>query len=238
MAISKPIASGSLPNPLSFLPNPLSFFSSMPARYRIFILVTTLAAIVLGLFASLLSYNPPVFSNLVFFASNLFIILLMAGLTYLLCIWTAMRPTRSSGEWLRFLALALISYGLGGLLIGFFLYLSLTALSSQQANTDLLIFVSLTMSLVLIFLSRVFSSMDWKRAEDLLFSIVIYSIVIGTLFIQSSQNQMDLTVVSHIVYVYTTTFSWAFAYSILLALALELFLRRLYARWHASDLKK
>ncbi len=213
--------------------NPISLFSSMPARYRIFILTLAFCLLALGASAALLGYNAQVFSNLALFFLNVVSIMLMAGLIYVLCFWTAMHPLKSTADYLQYVILAVLAYFGGAFLIGFFLYLSLTALAGQLTSSGLLIFVSLSMSVVLTFLARIFSAMEWKRAEDLVFSIAIYSVVVGTLFFDA-QNQAG-TILAQVGSVYSQAFGWAFIYVFIIAVLLELMLRNLYLRWHAQE---
>ncbi|MDE1798698.1 MAG: hypothetical protein KGH63_04825 [Candidatus Micrarchaeota archaeon] len=217
------------------LPNPIAYFHSMPARYRIFVLAFLLSVLAFAASAALFGYNTEVFANIALFFLNVALIMLIAGLIYVLCFWAAMQPLQKWPDYLRYVALAVLAYYGGALLIGFFLYLSLTALAGALTKPDLLIFASLAMSAVLTFLARIFSSMEWKRAEDLVFSIAIYSVVVGTLFfdIQNQSGNLFVAVGS----VYSQAFGSSFLYVFVIAVALELVLRKAYARWHESERK-
>ena len=217
-------------------PNPLAYWSSMPARYRIFALTLLLAVLAFAASAAFFGYNNQVFANIALFFLNVSLIMLMAGLIYVLCFWTAMRPLATGMDYLQYVLLAAFAYFGGAFLIGFFLYLSLTALAGQLSSPGLLIFASLSVSAVLTFVARVFSAMEWKRAEDLVFSIAIYSVVVGTLFFDI-QNQSG-NILAQVGSVYSQAFGAAFIYVFLLAVCLELVLRNVYARWREQERKK
>lgn len=217
----------------SFFSSLLSPLSAVPFRYKVFMLLTALSILV-SIAAFGLSSTPGYeshFANIALFAFTIAFMLCTAGLTYLACFW------HISMDWMPYPALrpvadliwALITYAAGTVLIGSFLYVSLTALSSAVSDPSRFVFVSLMLGLIMLFLARLFSILSWRRAQDLVFSIVVYNVVIGTLFWEVTS--VDL--VSHLVVfgAYFQTLRWAYLHAILMALLFEWLARWMQKKW-------
>lgn len=204
--------------------------SEWPARYRMLALLVPLMA-VLSALSFWLSDTPgleALFANLALFSMNAALILFVAGADYVICFWHPADLRKDRWGAALEVAWAAVSYTAGTLLNGLLLFLALTALSgSALANGPdqaRFIFVSLSLSLVLIFLARVFSHLAWKRAQDYLFGIVLYNIVIGILFLETvNLNPQGL---GSVVSIYLSTFQQAFLAVILFALVVEAGVRR------------